>query len=403
MGSEREPALDWRRILTFWLVTRIWLSAWALFCSAQYPRTPLEQSVPIWPPSRPPLDWLARITLGPWNRWDLEYFLKIASHGYQAEDGTLTFHPLFPLLGRIAGFMTGGRYELGFFLVGNICALLFLLCLFHLIRIDLSTREAHRAVFYFTLLPGAFILFAPYTESLFLLCSGLAFLMARRGRWWLAGAAGGLAALTRQQGIFLLLPLVWEVWESAGKNWRSLLQRKADLIGLLLTPVGLLLWIVYRGLVLGDIAIDPSRPNTLIYGLLISRNATKLVTEQSLVMPWKAIYIAASNPNSANLIDLISGGVYLVLLIAGWRRLKTLRMSYLLYSLVVVLASFSLTTGQPYSYMGLPRHCLLAFPLVIAAAVWGRKTAINALITIAGLAWLFAMTLFYVCKILWIP
>jgi hypothetical protein len=79
------------------------------------------------------------------------------------------------------------------------------------------------------------------------------------------------------------------------------------------------------------------------------------------------------------------------------------RPSYFLYSLAVIIISFSYSTGELESYKGLLRHCLLAFPLAIPLAVWGRKPAAHLLFTAIGLIWLSAMTLFYVGQILWVP
>jgi hypothetical protein len=297
----------------------------------------------------------------------------------------------------------GGHTLLGLFLVSNVCCVLFLFCFDRLASLDLTKKEAYRATYYFTLLPATMILFAPYTEPLFLLLSALALLMARRGKWLLAGLAGGLAALTRQQGIFLLLPLAWEFWEWSERSPRKLLANWRGAAGLLLTPAGLLAWLLYRAHTLKDVVIDLRRPGTLIYGLLISRSATQIVEEQRLVAPWKAIWIALNIPSPANRIDLSSGAVYLLILVFGGRMLWRLRPSYFLYSLAIIVISFSLTTGRMESYMGLPRHCLLAFPLAYPLAVWGRKAAVNFSFTAFGLVCLFAMSLFYVCKILWLP
>lgn len=392
-----------RKILSFWLVTRVGLSLLALLSSANPPFTRLEKQVAVWPPSLPPGGWLTRVFLEPWNRWDVEHFLKIAMRGYRVDDGTLSFHPLFPMLGKSVGAIFGGHNLLGLFLVSNVCCLLFLFLFERLVRLDLRGEEAMRSTLYFMLLPGAAILFAPYTEPLFLLLSALALLMARRGKWFVAGLAGGLAALTRQQGIILLLPLAWEFWEWSERNLRKLLANWRGAVGLLLTPAGLLIWLLYRAFALSDVAIDLRQPGTLIYGLLISQSATNMVEQQSFILPWKALWIALNIPSYANRIDLCSGAIYLLILAFGGRILWRTRPSYFLYSLAIIIISFSYSTGELESYKGLLRHCLLAFPLAIPLAVWGRKPAARLLFTAIGLIWLSAMTLFYVGQILWVP
>ncbi len=401
--TQSDTRSDLRKIISFWLVTRISLSFCALFCSHLYPRSPLEQLISIWPPRSPLAGWFNRVLLAPWDRWDVEAFLKIATYGYNASDGTSSFHPLHPRLAKLVGAVFGGNNLLGLFLLSNVCSLLFLLCFYQLARFDLARADARRATIYLLFLPAAFIIFTPYTESLFLLCSAYALLAARHSSWWSAGLAGGLAVLTRQQGLFLLVPLALELWESSERDWRKCRSNWRAALGLALIPFAYLLWIIYRALVLNDLNFAISDPGTWIYGLLVSERATQVVAEQRFILPWNAIWLALKKPDSANLIDLISGASYLLLLLVGWRRLWGMRRSYLVYSVIIIFISFSYHTGFPHSFMGLPRHCLLAFPLALPLATYGRSRLVNLILVAAGQAWLFGLTLFYCCKIFWVP
>ncbi|MFN7949147.1 MAG: mannosyltransferase family protein [Blastocatellia bacterium] len=385
------------------MLLRLILSFWVVIFSMLHPLTEAEKAIPVWPPSFPFGAWLERVLLQPWLRWDAEYFIKIAVQGYRADDGTAQFHPLYPLLGKLAGWFCGGNTLAGLLIVSSVFAFVCLKSFEHLAALDLSPQTARRAVFYFAHAPAAFVLFAPYTESLFLSCGIVALLMARRGQWWLAGAAGGLAALTRQQGIFLLLPLAWELWEWAARDWRKLLINWRSALGLTLVPAGLLSWLLFRALALSDVTFNWQQPGTLIYGLLISGSARRVVSVQSFMLPWQALRIAFSNLNATNVIDLALGGVYLLLLVAGGRQLWQIRRSYFLYALVVITVSFSLNTGQASSYMGLPRHCLLAFPLFLPLALWGERRVVHFLIMTAGLIVTLALAMFYTTRILWVP
>lgn len=387
-----------RRIFLLWLATRALLSLWAFYASVNSP----VSALPVWGPQEG-WGWWERVLLAPWYRWDVEHFLKIATQGYRIDDGTLSFHPLYPLLGKAAGALAGGDELWGLFIVSNVCSLLFLIAFERLARMDLSREDAYRSCFYFLMLPTAFILFAPYTESLFLLCSALTLLMARRGRWWAAGFMGGLAALTRQQGILLLLPLAWELWEHAHRDWRKLLGRWRSAIALLLTPLGLAAWVVYRNFALGDMAFDWHAPYSLVYGLVISPSASHIVTDQRITFPWKAVWLALSHLGTTNGIDLLLGSCYGLLLIAGGQQLWRLRASYLLYAAVTIVVSFSLSTGVPYSYMGLGRHCLLAFPLAMVLATTTRSEIRAVATSVLGLLGLLGLSLLYVWKIAWVP
>jgi hypothetical protein len=121
------------------------------------------------------------------------------------------------------------------------------------------------------------------------------------------------------------------------------------------------------------------------------------------MFPWKAIWMALSNLNVTNVIDLTAGGLYLLLLLTGGRLLWKIRPSYFLYAVVVVLVSFSLNTGSVNSYMGLPRHCLLAFPLFLPLAIRGQRRAVHFLIMITGLIVTLTLAMFYTTRILWVP
>jgi hypothetical protein len=110
--------------------------------------------------------------------------------------------------------------------------------------------------------PTAFFFLAPYTESLFLLLSILAFREARHDRWGRVAVFGALAALTRSVGILLLPALLVEalwVGRSAGEpgtgggagagSGRALGGRLARAAAIALGP---LCWFVWWGVVHGN-------------------------------------------------------------------------------------------------------------------------------------------------------
>src|SRR5262245_52725766 len=43
----------------------------------------------------------------PWQRWDTGWYLKVASQGYAADDGSIIFAPLYPVLSRFVGLVVG--------------------------------------------------------------------------------------------------------------------------------------------------------------------------------------------------------------------------------------------------------------------------------------------------------
>jgi hypothetical protein len=147
----------------------------------------------------------------------------------------------------------------------------------------------------------------------------------------------------------------------------------------------MLLWLIYRGLALGDFQPDFSSPQALLFSTLISSSSSKVVPIQAFLPPWQALTLALAvmveRPSRILAIDLILGFGFVVLFVLAWPRMRG---SYRIWSLITVLLSFSYYTGPFYPYMGLPRHLLLAFPVFIGLAPlvvqrWTRLALIGGL------------------------
>ena len=146
-------------------------------------------------------------------RYDSGWYYTIAQEGYRyvpGEPSNLAFFPLYPLCMRALGGMFGGEqhhYYLAGMLVSHAAFLAALIVLFYLARLDLDEKAAQRAVLYIAVFPFSLFYARVYPESLFLLLSVSAFLLFRTRRWELGGLAGGLAALTRVNGILSIVAL----------------------------------------------------------------------------------------------------------------------------------------------------------------------------------------------------
>lgn len=149
------------------------------------------------------------LLVAPAARWDAVWYLTIAHDGYGSpgDHPQAAFYPLYPLLMRIVGWLVGSPLLAGI-LISLVCLLAALVLLHRLATIELGARDARGTVLLVAFFPTALFLSAVYSESLFLLLSVGAFLAARQGRWAWAGALGALAALTRNSGVLLLVPLL---------------------------------------------------------------------------------------------------------------------------------------------------------------------------------------------------
>ncbi len=385
-----------------WVALRLGTSLWAAIVSQWRPLTEREQAIALWPPSAPITAWLERVLLAPWERWDVKYYIWIAARGYEVGDGTTQFHPLLPWLATPLAWI-GIRPLLGLMITSSLAGMLLLLSFENLAKFDLQPATARVSTLLLVFSPPAFILFAPYTESLFLLWAVLCLYWARRKNWWLAGIAGLFATLTRQQGIFLALALAWELWESSKRNWRLALSNWRDWLSIGLVPGGMLVWLVYRAIALSDLAVNLGNWHTLIYSLLISPSADKVVPGQTFMWPWQALGLAlaklASKPDIDIAINLILGMGFIVLLCIAWRSMRT---SYRIYSVAIAIISFSYHTGPIHPYQGLLRHLLLAFPVFIGLGAALHRPITRLFMVACGAFGMFSLLLLYVMQT-WIP
>jgi hypothetical protein len=317
-----------------------------------------------------------------WQRWDTLYYVAIVSTGYSAHDGTTNFHPLFPWLARLP-LPFSGLPIIALLLVSSIATLGSYVVFDHLARLDLAKQQARMATLAFALWPISYVLYLPYTESLWLLCAIAAFLLARKGRWWTASLTAAAATLTRQQGLFLLAPLAWELWISTNHDWRAALKRWRSWVSLFTIPLAYVLWIMYRTFFIFDSKLNFDTVDGFLYSTLLSPATSRVVEGYRFVWPWKASYLAVQRALSLSYlnpwVDLTFGAAFLLLIAFAWRGMRT---SYRIYVFLIAVISFSFHTGTTATggaYLALPRHLLLAFPVFIGLASRAR-CKLNALV-----------------------
>src|SRR5207302_9335577 len=97
----------------------------------------------------------------------------------------------------------------------------------------------------------------PYSESLSLAMVVWALLAARRGRWWLAGAAAALAVLSKYYLAILVVALIVEYLHQQDWSPRRI---HRDIVGVAIPPaLALGAWTVYMGRRFGQPLVPPRR------------------------------------------------------------------------------------------------------------------------------------------------
>jgi len=382
LWSALDPA--WRWALTLFLGYRVLFSIWAAWVSSIFPRFVEESAITIWPVNASLDSWLQRALLWPVARYDVLWYVGIAEHGYAFKPGSTAFHPLYPLLIGLFGRALGGNYLLAAWLIAQICCVAMLAVLYRLVLFDYDEGVARRTTLFLLGSPLGFSFLLPYTESLLLLCIVGAFYAARRGRWWLAGLAGAGAALTKQPGVMVMLPLLWELWRQQRENLRARLFRPfvRPLLGLALTPLGLLLFLVYRA-TLGDVGFSWSDPTSFVGSLLVTPSYRDTWGEY-FSWPWINFHYALDQLQARPYFYLIINlFVMLIMLALVCYSMLRQRRSYAIYTLLLTLMNLSIVYPL-WPYMGIIRRFTVVFPIFIQLAVWGRSRALTAVILICN-------------------
>ncbi|VAW34900.1 Integral membrane protein [hydrothermal vent metagenome] len=250
----QQPAV--RHSLLIFVVLRLFLSVWAVVVLAisPLPETPRESRRPYL--DQPILtEGTAGLLLAPWQRFDGLHYTRIAAQGYAAPEDSV-FPPLYPWTIRLISGLFGGSHAAQMaaaILISNASLLGLLILLYKVGSKLIGPEHAPRLLIYFILFPTGSFLFAPYSESLFLLLALGSLWLSANHHLKAAGLLGLLAALTRLTGWVLVVPLAYQFWcEHLGQgkwkmlpkvwSWRTVWTGTA----VFLPPLGLILFIVYR-------------------------------------------------------------------------------------------------------------------------------------------------------------
>ena len=398
----RWPGL--RVVLLIFVLSRLAFYVAALYGSWAVPEMETEPArVAVKGPTALNMHW----------RWDAVHYYSIAIGGYNfyysnpmpgnEPTGLPAFFPMFPLLTRIMSTLLGGLRPpaplpiwaaspvplLAGVLVVHGAALLAFWLLFRLAREETGDEAtARRAVLYTAIFPLAFYYAIPYTESLFLATTVGAFLAARNQQWVRAGLWGAAASATRLTGLLLLpvllieLALAWRRGELRPPAWGR------AVLGLLLVPVGLLLFMLHLWQRTGD-------PLAFLHAQAFW-NRQRLFP---LTTVWRGIRYALP-PNWIERPDLYARNLLQTLIVVGFLvvlivSVREWRPSYLVYGLLLFSLSLSSPLSGAWTMQSQGRYAMILFPVYITLARWGRRPAVHQAILLLWLPLLGLLTALY--------
>lgn len=173
---------------------------------------------------------------GGFRRWDAEYFLHIAEHGYSYEN-TLVFYPLYPLCVRYITYaiqMVFGDecefHDLSLVVAVVLNIFFFVKATLTLYQLTIEVFNNHRFARIVTTLfcfnPASIFFSAPYTESLFSWLSFTVMLHSSRNHIWSAIIPLCLGLWCRSNGIlnigFILYYVIRDFWSKTNRPFISL-------------------------------------------------------------------------------------------------------------------------------------------------------------------------------------
>ncbi len=296
------------------------------------------------------------------NRWDSYWYLDIVQHGYYVRtDNTLSnvaFFPLYPTLIKIVGTILFGNFALA----GWLLSMGFLLCavafFYKLVREFHPDIDPKWPIFFMLVFPTAFFFNVVYTESLFLFLTIACFYYSFRKNFLAAGVFAFFGALTHSNGIFLALPILWELWKTY--SWKVIFTSR--ILPVFFPAIATAGFFAYSALKFHDLFLFFKLESA--WGRSFTLN--------------KDHFLFFSHPAIVNFSLDFSFALFSIAMVAlVWKKLSPL---YAVFMSATILAA--LTSG---TLMSIGRYSLVLFPIFILLA--GMK---NELFRIA---WIFASTL----------
>ncbi len=162
----------------------------------------------------PTIDGAYPALLRAFGRWDGAWYLEVAAHGYRpitygsSAHASAAFFPGYPAFVHVVAVETHLPLLVAAIAVSAVFGAGAAIALWHVVDSVAGPEAASRGVALFWFSPGAFALSLAYSEAMFVAAAAACLLMLLRERWWLAGAAGFVACITRPSGFALVVACV---------------------------------------------------------------------------------------------------------------------------------------------------------------------------------------------------
>lgn len=295
------------------------------------------------------------------GNFDGVHYLRIVTMGYESSQYSQAFFPAYPIFIKVISLYSG-NYLISL-IATNIVFLIGLIVFYKLIELDFSKKIALCSVVIFLIFPTSFYFGSIYSESLFLFFVVSFFYLLRKKNYIAAGVYGLLACSTRILGLWLIPVYLIEVYlEYRDKNIEKDISGNI-IIGFLLIPVGLFLYMLYLGFNFNDpLLFLSSQP---AFGA--ERSSFIVSTPQVFFRYIKILFTIPSNSllffNA--FLEFVFTLVSLLFLVVAFKKIK---FSYWLFSF-----GCWITPTLTGTFSSMPRYVLMMFLLLPVLSKISRK------------------------------
>ena len=333
-----------------------------------------------------------------WWHFDSGYYVDIAINGYWSVQtlhgqSNWAFYPLYPWLIACINRLFGSGLDASVIagvVISQIASATAIGYLYALIFRECGRRAAALTVLYLALFPMSFYLSAVYPEALFLALAIAAIYYARQQSWLLACLCGGLAALSRAQGVLLIIPIGWEYLRVTTERYAPLPEQHPA--SLRAVPKFIYTWLVTRLQGLNKAAREAKNWFTGLLLLLIPaglltfmiyaqiKTGDLMATFHTQAWGWGRTYMSftrlltlslqhpiINEPLNWNfwLLNIILAFLFLGIIVWAFFRLPSI---YALYTLVMVILPLSSSMINSFG-----RYCILVFPAYLLLALYTQE------------------------------
>ncbi len=303
-----------------------------------------------------------------WSNFDGYHYMEIAQRGYQnLEQG---FFPLFPIFIKSLATIFKMPLIISGQFISNLSFIVSLFVIYKLLINDKNKGLFNLLILAIIFFPTSFFYGAVYNDSLFFLLATLTIYFSREKKWLLASLSGGLATLTRLNGLALFFFVVFEYVFSNEKSvlnqWslNNLFQqikkcfsfkeiKKNKIYSVVIIPLTFIGYLLYINLIF-------TSWKTLFSSMKVwDQNKLTL----PLVVFWRYFKIIVLYPTFkinywVAVFELFMVTFYIFLLFYSY---KKIRFSYwMLFAFSILIPSL---TG---TFQGMPRYGLHLFPMYLS-------------------------------------